>query len=122
MSIIISIQENLQTNPGINPNALFNKKEIVTATTIGPITLPKNKTIIQPKNENITKWYSKSDLILPYTPKQRAIGRNLSGYCSLVNEKAKVDTLIQIAKELNISSMNYKAELIKNIREFLGCD
>ncbi len=115
-----------------NPKALFNVKEKqFNAITLGHITLPKIKTIVNPIDKPITKFYITQSLILPYTPKQRAIGRDLGTIdCSRINigsyneygiKNYTVQNLMEIAKIFNIPTMNYKADLVQNIREFLGC-
>lgn len=126
------ISRELENTKGANPKALFNVKEKeVSAITLGHIKLPLIKTIVDPINKPIQKFYSTSSLILPYTPKERAIGRELGAIdCSRINtgsynefgvKNYTVQNLVEIARAFSIPSLYIKEELVKNIREFLGC-
>jgi len=120
----------------INPNALFNIKQIKTYT-IGKIELPKNNSIIKSDPKNIDRFYEKKSLILPYTVKQRLIGIN---FLDVNSEKIEVDRINEgrynkygqvnytvlklrsIAQQYNIGSGTLKRELVRDIREYFGLE
>jgi len=131
MTTIELIKNELVNYNGINPTALFNKKE--NKITLGSIILPQNVTKIQPPNKNQIVFYTTNNLILPYTSKQRIISSlNFNIDCNKIsinrwNEgdsypNYTVETLKEFAKQLNIPSMTHKSELVRNLREYLGCD
>lgn len=75
IELIISEISNLNINL-INKNAIFNLNRVYTSS-LKPIILPNITTIIPYNQIKLPTFYNINNLIVSYTPSQKAIGNNI---------------------------------------------